>query len=549
METLSASRFASMVQNGYKQIKLQYASINDLNVFPVPDGDTGTNMTATMNGGIKAMEKANMNSLSDVASKLAQGMLLGARGNSGVILSQFFAGVSDGFSGLEEANVLQVASALRSGVNKAYQAVIKPVEGTILTVAREGCNYVLDNIDMVDSLETLFSKLLRKMRKSLKGTPDLLPVLKEAGVVDSGGAGLVAIMEGMYKDLSGEEVEDSIFDGPTNALSGEAEIPFTADSVLEYGYCTEFIMQLLNCKNGLENFNLDKMIEYYSTLGDSIVAVENQGIVKVHIHTKTPGLVIEYAQRFGEFVTFKMENMSIQHQEVLLKELEKENKRLDIAIIATSPSDPISELFQKMGVTEIVKGGQTMNPSAEDFVNAVKACNADNVIIFPNNGNVLLTAKQAASMVEGTNIVVIPTKSIIECYSALGLVDIENQSLEENLNVIHQQIEGTVSAEISLAVRDSVNNGVSVAKDDYIGICQGALRSSNPNLLDCAMELLQSIDGIEDCSIITVFYGEAVTDEQKREFAERIGEVYPLMDFIEIEGKQPIYPFILAVEQ
>ncbi|MBO6285841.1 MAG: DAK2 domain-containing protein, partial [Bacilli bacterium] len=315
METLSASRFASMVHNGYKQIKLQYASINDLNVFPVPDGDTGTNMTATMNGGIKAMEKADMNSLSDVASKLAQGMLLGARGNSGVILSQFFAGVSDGFSGLEEANVLQVASALRSGVNKAYQAVIKPVEGTILTVAREGCNYVLDNIDMVDSLETLFSKLLRKMRKSLKGTPDLLPVLKEAGVVDSGGAGLVAIMEGMYKDLSGEEVEDSIFDGPTNALSGEAEIPFTADSVLEYGYCTEFIMQLLNCKNGLENFNLVKMIEYYSTLGDSIVAVENQGIVKVHIHTKTPGLVIEYAQRFGEFVTFKMENMSIQHQE------------------------------------------------------------------------------------------------------------------------------------------------------------------------------------------------------------------------------------------
>ena len=548
MEILNGATFAAMVQNGYKAIKLQYTTINDLNVFPVPDGDTGTNMTATVNGGIKAMEKADMNNLSDVASKLASGMLLGARGNSGVILSQFFAGVADGLAGLETANLIQFASALRSGVNKAYQAVIKPVEGTILTVAREGCTYALDHVGEVHDLEELFAKALRKMKSSLKKTPELLPVLKEAGVVDSGGAGLVAIMEGMHKYLSGEELEDSIFDGPTNGVSGDTEILFNADSVLEYGYCTEFIMQLLNSKNGPENFKLQDMIDYYSTFGDSIVAIENNGIVKVHIHTKTPGRVIEYAQRFGEFVTFKMENMSIQHQEVLLKELEQKKERVHCALVAASPSEPISKLFLDMGVNGIVKGGQTMNPSAEDFVRAIEDVNADNVIVFPNNGNVILTAKQAAAMVEGVNVIVIETKSAIECYSALRMVDIQNQSIEENLNLIHEQIKGTVSAEISTAVRDSVNNGINVTKDDYIGITGGSLVAVDKDLIGCAMKLLEKIEGMDERSIITVFYGCDVTDEQRAAFGAKVAQAYPLMDFIEVEGNQPIYPFILAVE-
>lgn len=548
METLTGSTYAAMVENGYRAIKLQYNQINDLNVFPVPDGDTGTNMTATIMGGIKGMAKADENSLSDVASKIASGMLLGARGNSGVILSQFFAGVSEGLVGLTQANILQFAGALRSGVNKAYQAVIQPVEGTILTVAREGCTYVLDHIEEVDSLETLFVLLLRKMRKALKNTPELLPVLKEAGVVDSGGAGLVAIMEGMYKYLTGEEVEDSLFDGPTNSVSADADILFNADSVLEYGYCTEFIMQLLNCKDGPKNFVLQDMIDYYQTLGDSLVAIESDGIVKVHVHTKTPGKVIEYAQRFGEFVTFKMENMSIQHQEVLLKELEQKPAHKEAAMLAVAPSEPIAKLFKEMGVTEIVKGGQTMNPSAEDFVKSIEACNADTVVVFPNNGNVILTAKQAADMVEGTKVVVIPTKSVIECYSALGLVDIENQSLEQNLEYIQQQIEGTISAEVSLAVRDSVNNGINVKQGDYIGIAQGSVKTTDPNLIDCALKLLASIEGIEERSIITVFYGVDADEQTRLAFAKRIQEAYPLMDFIEIDGQQTIYPFILALE-
>ena len=549
MDSLNGSTFVAMVQNGYKAIKLQYTAINDLNVFPVPDGDTGTNMTATMSGGIKAMEKADANNLCDVASKLASGMLLGARGNSGVILSQFFAGVAEGLEGLEEANLLQVASALRSGVNKAYKAVIKPVEGTILTVAREGCTYVLDNIESVADIENLFAILLRKMKKSLKGTPNLLPVLKEAGVVDSGGAGLVAIIDGMHKQLTGEELEDSFFDGPTNSVSADTEILFNADSVLEYGYCTEFIMQLLNVKDGPKNFVLADMIAYYETLGDSIVAIESNGIVKVHIHTKTPGKVIEYAQRYGEFVTFKMENMSIQHQEVLLKELtHDEVPHRACAMVAVAPSAPISNLFTQMGVTEVVKGGQTMNPSAEDFVRAIKACNADTVIVFPNNGNVILTAKQAADMVDGIEVIVIPTKSAAHCYSALGMVDLENNTLEENLSFIEEQIANTVRLEVSIAVRDSVNNGIKVTKDDYIGICQGELKATEKTKVACAMSLLQSIEDMDDHAVITVFYGIDATDEDKEQFRSLVTATYPLMDFLEIEGGQTVYPFVIAVE-
>ena len=548
MEILDGKTFAAMVSNGCRAIKLQYDKINDLNVFPVPDGDTGTNMTATIAGGIDAMNKGDSGDISAVSERLAQGMLLSARGNSGVILSQFFAGVAEGLNGLRKANLVQFASALRSGVNKAYQAVIKPVEGTILTVAREGCNFVLDNIEDVTDLENLFDVLLSKMRKALKETPNLLPVLKEAGVVDSGGAGLVAIMEGMRKQLSGDELEDIQFDGPSNGVSIDTTELFNADSVLEYGYCTEFIMQLLNSKNGPKNFVLQEMIDYYSTFGDSIVAIESNGVVKVHVHTKTPGRVIEYAQRYGEFVTFKMENMSIQHQEVLLKELSEQQEKVPLAAIAVSPSDPISELFGKMGVTKIVKGGQTMNPSAQDFVDAIASCHAENVIIFPNNGNVILTAKQAAAMVEDVHVEVIPTKSAIECYSALAMMDLANQSLEENLEVIHSQIEGTISCEVTQAVRDSVNNGMTIVKGDYIGISQGATKAVEKELVSCAMSVIRSIEDIEDRSIITVFYGVDATEDDRELLRQRISNEFPLMDFIEVEGDQTIYPFIIAVE-
>ena len=549
MNTLSGQTFSEMVISGYKAIKLQYQSINDLNVFPVPDGDTGTNMTATMNGGIIAMAKSDLSSISDVAHRLANGMLLGARGNSGVILSQFFAGVSEGLQGLESANAIQVASALRSGVNKAYSAVIKPVEGTILTVAREGCTYALDHVEEVEDIEGLFAMLLKRMKKSLKGTPDLLPVLKEAGVIDSGGAGLVAIIDGFTRYLNGEEIEDAIFEGPQAPVQGDIENLFNADSVLEYGYCTEFIMQLLNSKDGPKNFVLQDMIDYYSTLGDSIVAIESNGIVKVHVHTKTPGKVIEYAQKYGEFVTFKMENMSIQHQEVLLKEISHEGQeKTKAAIVAVAPSASIARIFTDLGTSQIVQGGQTMNPSADDFVKAIRAANAESVIVFPNNGNVILTAKQAAAMVEDCDVRVIETKSIVECYSALGMLDLNGQSVDENVEIIHEQIANMVSCEVSVAVRDSINNGLTIKAGQYIGISKGAVKAVDDDVSACAIALLKAVSDIEERSVITVFYGVDAKEEAREKLRDGIQESFPLIDFIEIEGEQTIYPFILAVE-
>ena len=549
MNTLSGQTFSEMVISGYKAIKLQYQSINDLNVFPVPDGDTGTNMTATMNGGIIAMAKSDLSSISDVAHRLANGMLLGARGNSGVILSQFFAGVSEGLQGLESANAIQVASALRSGVNKAYSAVIKPVEGTILTVAREGCTYALDHVEEAEDIEGLFAMLLKRMKKSLKGTPDLLPVLKEAGVIDSGGAGLVAIIDGFTRYLNGEEIEDAIFEGPQAPVQGDIENLFNADSVLEYGYCTEFIMQLLNSKDGPKNFVLQDMIDYYSTLGDSIVAIESNGIVKVHVHTKTPGKVIEYAQKYGEFVTFKMENMSIQHQEVLLKEISHEGQeKTKAAIVAVAPSASIARIFSDLGTSQIVQGGQTMNPSADDFVKAIRAANAESVIVFPNNGNVILTAKQAAAMVEDCDVRVIETKSIVECYSALGMLDLNGQSVDENVEIIHEQIANMVSCEVSVAVRDSINNGLTIKAGQYIGISKGAVKAVDDDVSACAIALLKAVSDIEERSVITVFYGVDAKEEAREKLRDGIQESFPLIDFIEIEGEQTIYPFILAVE-
>lgn len=548
-EILTGELFAAMVLNGYRDIKTQYERINQLNVFPVPDGDTGTNITATMTGGIKMMEKADRNSLSDVASKLAQGMLLGARGNSGVIVSQFFAGMADGLQGLHVANITQFASSLRSGTTKAYNAVVKPVEGTILTVAREGSNFVLDHLSEIKSFEELFRILLKKMHKSLDNTPNLLPVLKEAGVIDSGGAGLVAIIEGMFKQISGEEIDDIEFHGPSNGLAEGDTIPFDENSELEYGYCTEFIMQLLNAKNGPKNFVLAELIAFLETLGDSIVAIQNETIVKVHVHTKTPGKVIEYAQQYGEFVTFKMENMSIQHNEVMLKELEaKKEAKKKVGMVAVAPSTQIAAMFLELGVDHVITGGQTMNPSAEDFVKAFKDVNAESIIVFPNNSNIILTAKQAGDLYSDAKIVVMPTKSILQAYSAIPMLNFELQTLEENIEIINQQINNVVSCEVSTAVRDSVNNGIEVHAGDYIGIAGGSVRSSEKTLIEATKVMIESIPDIDDRAVITVFYGEGVTEQDKEDLRNYVSSRFDMIDLLEFDGMQAIYPFIIAVE-
>ncbi len=558
---LDGKTYELMVQNGFKDLKSHYETVNGLNVFPIPDGDTGTNICATLDGGVKAMKKASRNNLGDVVTKCSEGMLLGARGNSGVITSQFFAGISDALKGLKKANVSQFASALLNGTKVAYKAVPTPVEGTILTVARESTQYVYDHLNEIPDFETLFQVLLEQMHISLDKTPDLLPVLKEAGVIDSGGLGLLYTMEGMGKQIMGEEVADTSFNGPSNGVSTEEAQTFNENSVLEFGYCTEFILQLLKSKGDPAKFDLQAMIDYFGTFGDSIVAIHQGTIVKIHVHTKEPWKVIQYAQQFGEFITFKMENMTIQHNEKLLKEMpitgknvktskdmQPRHERTKVQIVAVASSPEIVKLFQNMGVLGVISGGQTMNPSAEDFLSAFDLVNADDIIVFPNNSNIIMTAKQAANMYTKSKVHVIASKSIVEAYSALTMTDFADQSVQENIDVMEEQIHHVVPLEVSRAIRDSVNNGISIKKGDYIGIHGGNVVSKDRSILKAVIKMLKTIPNMDEKSVFTVFYGKDATEKMKADLKAYFEKTYPMMDVVEIVGGQPVYPFIMALE-
>ena len=561
MNSIDGKTYEAIVLNGFKDLKSHYQTVNELNVFPVPDGDTGTNICATLDGGIKAMKRANKTNLGDVATKCSEGMLLGARGNSGVITSQFFAGISDALKGLKKANVKQFASALKNGTRVAYKAVPNPVEGTILTVAREGTDYVNDHINQIQDFETLFKMLLEEMKKSLDKTPDLLPVLKEAGVIDSGGAGLLYIIEGMSKKIMGEDVADTIFNGPTtNVDVGDAEI-FNEDSKLDYGYCTEFILQLLRSKEDPAKVDLQSFIDYFSTIGDSIVAIKQNTIIKIHVHTKEPWKVIKFAQQYGEFVTFKMENMTIQHNEKLLKEMPIHGKGVKMSndvkpeplnhskvqLITVAPSPEIGKIFKEMGVAGVIAGGQTMNPSAQDFLNMFDYVNADEIIVFPNNGNVIMTAEQAAKLYSKSHVHVLRSKSVVQAYSAMKMADFDN-SIEENIKMMEEQMNAVVSLEMSKSIRDSKNNGIAIKKNDFIGIMDGKIVSHDRAIIPATKKMMKLVPNMDDKAIITIFYGKNATEKMKADLKSTLEKEYPMMDILEVDGGQPVYHFVIAIE-
>ncbi len=561
MNILDGKTYEAMVTNGFKDLKSHYESVNDLNVFPVPDGDTGTNICATLDGGVKAMKKANKAILGDVVSKCSEGMLLGARGNSGVITSQFFAGIADSLAGLKTANVKQFASALKNGTRIAYKAVPNPVEGTILTVARVGTDYINDHIDEIKDFETLFKLLLEQMKDALQKTPDLLPVLKEAGVVDSGGAGLLYTVEGMGAEIMGEEFEDRIFNGPSanvDIADGEA---FNEDSKLDYGYCTEFILQLLKSKCDPDKVELQTFIDYLSSIGDSIVAIKQKTIIKIHVHTKEPWKAIQFAQKYGEFITFKMENMTIQHNEKLLKEMPISGKGVmtssdikveplahsKVQIISVAPSKEIGKLFEEMGVKGIITGGQTMNPSANDFLEMFDYLNADEILVFPNNGNVIMTAEQAAKLYSKSKVHVLHSKSVVQAYSALKMADF-SESVESNIAVMEEQMQSVVALEISKAIRDTKNNGINIKENDYIGIQGGKIVSHDRVILNATKKLLKTVENMDEKAIITIFYGKDATEKMKADLKTFLEKTYPMMDVYEIDGGQPVYHFVIAIE-
>lgn len=529
--------------SGYRNLKKNMQAINDLNVFPVPDGDTGTNMVHTFGGGLKATN-GNEENVGKYMSELAKAALLSARGNSGVILSQFIHGLYRGFADKKEIAFSDFAYAFLCAKEDAYKSIITPTEGTILTVIRQAADFLEENADKYIDFKSGLEALICKMKSSLSQTPEMLPVLKEAGVVDSGGAGLVCCFEGMYAHACGESVEDTPeLDGA--AASCAAISNFGPDSALEYGYCTEFILQLMNAKTNIETFDKDKFVKPLEQLGDSIVAVQNDSIVKIHIHTFTPEKVLEYARRFGEFVTLKIENMSVQHSEA---QAEVKKEHLKYAIVSVASGKGIIDYFYGIGVNVIIDGGQTNNPSVDAFLDAFKSLDAEHIIVLPNNSNIILTANQAASMYDAADIRVIPTKSIVEGYSALSMMNLWCDTVEELIEDMSSGLSTVTTAYLTTATRDACMNGIEVEKGKYIGLADKEILVCGEDRITCAAELIRKITSEVEKEVIIVFYGAGVSLEEAEVLKSQLEEEYPLADIGFIDGKQEIYDFIISLE-
>jgi uncharacterized protein len=551
--------FKKLVINGSLRLKNNLERINELNVFPVPDGDTGSNMSATMQAGSKSILAVEDNSIGAVAKILARGMLMGARGNSGVILSQLFSGMANGLKGIDAADAVQFSKALRQGVEQAYAAVINPVEGTILTVAREGADVALAIAHSKTTFEDLFSKYIDELNASLERTPDLLPILKEVGVIDSGGAGFIEVVLGMNDALKGKIYSDSKQQAqpiektkPAHAMNMDSFKDAT-----DFGYCTEFIMQL----EKVDEFSQKDFVEMISPLGDSLVVVQDDNILKVHIHTKTPGDALNLGQRFGFFINMKIENMTVQHTEVVMHQPTSFEEPCECghehasgtaprvhkkyALIAVVNGDGLKDTFVEMGCDFIIDGGQTMNPSVEDFVKASANIEAENIIIIPNNKNVLLSAETAAKLIENKKVFVLAAKTIPQGYAALTMFD-ATQDPETNIKDMMRHIKNVKTGEITYAIRESINNGMKINKNDFMGIFNGEIVVSVKDRLEAAKALLKSmVDKFTE--IVTIMFGADVEEDEVNEIADEVSASFPVEIEI-INGGQDIYSYIISVE-
>lgn len=533
-----------MLQNGYRNIMLNQAEIDALNVFPVPDGDTGLNMTMTMSGGVENHESSK--NVGEMMASFAHGTLFSARGNSGVILSQFINGFAKGAKDMDTMSVSDFAKAMESGVKQAYKSVVRPVEGTMLTVMREATEFLSNNKDSFASFEDCFMSLMPVIRRSLDNTPNLLPVLEEAGVIDSGGAGFLTIVEGMKLALEGEILSDD--SKASSSLKPSSKISLLPDNgTLEYGYCTEFILQLIYSDHRADSFNLDEMIATLETFGDSIVAIREDNVVKVHVHTFTPEKVLAYARGFGEFLTLKIENMALQHNESI-KENKKKKKHQKYAIATVASGRGIQDYLTGIGADVIISGGQTDNPSTEDFINAFDTLDADYIVVLPNNSNVIMAAKQAAKIYDKADVRVIETRSVAEGYSALSMMNNSVDTVEELIEGMSFGIPNVTTGYITTATRDSSMGGVAVKQGDYIGLDRETIRSSEKSKTDAVMGLLKNLPGIDEKEVLTGFFGNGVAEEEAEALKELIEESFPMLECAFIEGDQPVYDYIFALE-
>lgn len=525
-------------------LKKNEQTLNALNVFPVPDGDTGSNMLKTLEGGVEAADK--IESASVMAKALSKGSLFSARGNSGVILSQFIRGFANGLDGKDTISTADFIDAMQSGVESAYKAVMKPVEGTSLTVLRETAEFLNQNKQKATDFKALFQLLIPVMSESLENTPDKLPVLKEAGVVDSGGAGILCMFEGMQAIIEGKELPEQIIQTKQKSTTASK---LSADGELEYGYCTEFILQLLDRKAPIKDFSLDTLIDFLDNIGDSVVAVMDEDIVKVHVHTFTPEKVLEFAHKFGEFLTLKIENMSVQHNEA--EEVAEANARAEhkkFAIVSTAQGKGMGEYFSAIGADAIVFGGNTQNPSAEDFIKAFKRISADYIIVLPNNSNIVMAASLAASLYTEADVRVIKTHSAAEGYSALSMIDPFAQTIDEFIEAMSSCLDSVTTVSVTTSVRDAFMNGISIKKGSYIGLDGENILCSVDDKITAALTTVKALPDIDLKETIIVFYGNDVTNEERDALESELRDAFPLFDIGFIEGGQPLYSFIISVE-
>ncbi len=545
---LGGKLYAAMLRGGAAQLRANAKEVNDLNVFPVPDGDTGDNMSMTIEGGVAALNGIDTDDLSAVAKTLSQGMLLGARGNSGVILSQFFAGLGKGFDGREYATCEDIAEGLRLGVKQAYAAVMTPTEGTILTVAREAVEYATSRINEKSTVVDIFSDLIKEMYESLERTPDLLPQLAEAGVVDSGGAGMFYIMQGCYKTLLGEEIaETSEFSTPKAPTVDFSA--FTPDSEMTFGYCTELLLRLQRAKCDIEAFDEKVITDFLQDIGDSIVAFKTDSIVKIHVHTKTPEKVLGFCREFGEFLTVKIENMSVQHSNLSdeAPQKKKASKAKDFGTVAVASGEGIEKLFRQLGIDAIVHGGQTQNPSAQDFLEAFEEVNAANIFVFPNNGNIVMAAKQAAQLYDGGKVYVIESKDLGKGYAAISSLNFQSGDPEKIEESLIEAMSLVSTGYISPAVRDAELNGVVIECGDYIGFVGKEMLVSEKEIMDSAKNLLSKMLN-EETYLVTAFVGKDAKQDDIDTLTDWLAETYPDVEFYTVDGGQDVYPFIFVVE-
>lgn len=555
MSNITTSLFQEMVQAASTRLGNQVEYVNSLNVFPVPDGDTGTNMGMTIENGAKEVADKPATTVGEVGQILSKGLLMGARGNSGVITSQLFRGFGQAIKDKEELTGQDLAHAFQSGVEVAYKAVMKPVEGTILTVSRGAATAALKKSEETDDAVEVMRAAVDGAKRALAKTPEMLPVLKEVGVVDSGGQGLVFIYEGFLSALTGDYIASEDFKATPatmtemiNAEHHKSVAGHVATEDIQFGYCTEIMVALKQGPTYVKEFNYEEFQAYLSGLGDSLLVVNDDEIVKVHVHTEDPGLVLQEGLKYGSLVKVKVDNMRNQHDAVLEKEEQQvaaKQEEKDFAIVAVVAGDGLAEIFKSQGVDYVISGGQTMNPSTEDIVKAIDAVNAKNVIILPNNKNIFMAAQSAAEVAE-IPAAVVETRTVPQGFTSLLAFNPE-QSLEENVAAMTASLSDVVSGSVTLAVRDTSIDGLEIHKDDNLGMVDGKIVVSNPDMTaTLKVTFAKMID--EDSEIITIYVGEDGSQDLAEEMADYLESTYEDIEVEIHDGKQPVYPYLMSVE-